>query len=185
MIHTLIFDIWPSSHSTGCIGIVNIKVSLVFWNYVTMEIFTKFTRRLTAIPLSLSNKQGYDLYKHFDRLMSKHLAIIFLHCMPMKIKAFHLLTGSADGVMSLILPSMKQVVGKECRLRMKVHSGNDDKMLESLKPYGLTSRHLSDTLGGEFKYDDFVEWLERWKGTHERKDFSISSTQPDEFSDSE
>lgn len=130
------------------------------------------------------NIKGYDLYKHFDRLMSKHISILLLHSMPMKIKALHLLTGSAEGVMSLVLPSMKQVMGRECRLRMQVHAGNNDKMMESLRPYGLNRRNLSETLGGDFKYDDFLEWLERWKGNH-RKDFSISSTQPEDFSDSE
>ncbi len=116
--------------------------------------------------------------------MSKHLAILLLHCMPMKVKALHLLAGGADGVMSLVLPSMKQVMGKECRLRMVVHSGTNDKMLESLESYGLTRRNLSEALGGDFTYNDFVTWLEGWRENQEGKD-SISSTQPEYFSDTE
>lgn len=102
----------------------------------------------------------------------------------MKIKALHLLAGSAHGVMSLVLPSMKQVMGKECRLRMTVHSGTNDKMLESLEPFGLTSSNLSEPLGGDFTQEDFLEWLECWKENQDGRD-SISSTQPEYFSDTE
>ena len=94
--------------------------------------------------------------------MSKHISIILHHCMPLKLKAMHLLVGRTDpGVMSLVLPSMKQVMGKDCRLRMTVHSGTDRRMLETLKPFGIESRNVSEQLGGDFTQADFVEWWSR------------------------
>lgn len=97
----------------------------------------------------------------------------------MKAKALHLLAGSANGVMSLVLPSMKQVMGKHCRLRMTVHSGTDDKMLETLAPFGLTARNMSDALSGDFTHEDFVTWFESWLENKERLE-SISTTECDD-----
>jgi hypothetical protein len=73
------------------------------------------------------------------------------------------MAGSANGVMSLVLPVMKHVVAKELRLRIVVHSGTDSKILDSLKPYGLNSKNVSHSLGGDFKHSDFLIWLEHWK----------------------
>lgn len=115
--------------------------------------------------------QGFDLYRHFDRLMSKHISIILFHCMPIKFSAMHLLASTtAQGVLSLVLPSMKQVMGKECRLRMTVHTGTDWKMMETLKPFGITSRSVSEALGGDFTPSDFAKWWEeRTKGSTARR----------------
>jgi hypothetical protein len=97
--------------------------------------------------------------------MSKHIAIILFHCMPMKCKGIHLLTGRTDkGVMSLVLPSMKQVMGRDCRLHMTVHSGTDRKMLETLKPFGITSRSVCEALGGDFTPADFAQWWSTKRG---------------------
>jgi hypothetical protein len=35
-----------------------------------------------------------------------------VECMPTKVKAYHLLSGSENGVVSLVLPVMKHVVAK-------------------------------------------------------------------------
>lgn len=101
----------------------------------------------------------------------------------MKIKALHLLSGNSNGVMSLVLPSMKQVMGKECRLRMVVHSGLDGKMLESLGPFGLARENLSENLSGDVKHEDFVSWLASWREYEDMRRVSTTSTTPEEFSD--
>jgi hypothetical protein len=90
--------------------------------------------------------------------------------MPVKMKAWHMMAGSAYGVMSLVLPVMKQVVAKECRLRMVVHSGTDSKMLESLKPYGITNKNVSHVLSGDFKHSDFLDWLDGWREQERERD---------------
>lgn len=86
--------------------------------------------------------------------------------MPIKLKADHLLAGSANGVMSLVLPVMKHVVARELRLRMVVHSGTDEKIVDSLLPYGLTSINVVQSSGGEYKPNDFITWLE-YRKVHE------------------
>lgn len=102
--------------------------------------------------------------------------------MPIKVKGLHLLAGSANGVMSLVLPSMKQVMGKKCRLRMVVHFGTDEKIRESLAPFGITARNVSDALSGDFTHEDFITWLERWRENKERQE-SVSSTEVYDLSD--
>jgi hypothetical protein len=83
--------------------------------------------------------------------------------MPCNIKAAHLLSGSANGVMSLVLPVLKCVVSKAFRLRTVVHSGANAALLESIKSYGLSSHNLSHVIAGGFKHDDFLAWLEERK----------------------
>ena len=91
----------------------------------------------------LMNFKGYDLYKHYDRILTKQSSVLMFECMPIKIKAEHLLTGSPNGVMSLVLPVRKHIVHQYIRLRMVVHTGTSgDKLLESLAPYGISAKHL-------------------------------------------
>lgn len=111
----------------------------------------------------LMNFKGYDLYKHFDRIFLKQTSVLMVDCMPTKTKAYHLLAGSANGVMSLVLPVMKHVVAQELRLRMVVHSGTDDKILDSMKHFGLTSTNVPHMLGGDFRQSDFTKWLDAWR----------------------
>ena len=153
----------------GYVCLTNIKVSRVMLSLPILS--SKFSLAHFTLFLAL---QGYDLYKHFDRLLTKQSSVITIECMPIKMKAEHLLAGSANGVMSLVLPVMKHVVAKELRLRMVVHSGTDGKILESIKPYGLSSKNVSHTLGGDYKHSDFVEWLEERK-QHERSVAGITS----------
>jgi hypothetical protein len=108
--------------------------------------------------------QGYDLYKHFDRILTKQLTILIHDCMPCNIKATHALAGSANGVMSLVMPVLKAIISKALRLRMVFHLGSDAAVLESIKSYGLSSQNLSHVIaGGDFKHDDFLAWLEERK----------------------
>ena len=89
--------------------------------------------------------------------------------MPIKIRAEHLLTGSANGVMSLVLPVQKHVVAKDIRLRMVVHSGTDERILESFQPYGLGSHNICHVAGGDYKHDDFLDWLDARRAMEERQ----------------
>ena len=69
------------------------------------------------------------------------------------MNAWHMLAGSANGVMSLVLPVMKYVVSRPVRLRMVVHTGTDAKILER-KPHreqviaGQMGLSLIDQMGG-------------------------------------
>ena len=171
MVQHLAFD--ERSTQVGCVCLLNIKVRKGAAGSVGWRFRTIYSHLL----------EGYDIYKHFDRLLSKFMSIILLHCMPVKIKALHLLVGSATGVMSLVLPSMKQVMGKECRLRMVVHSGLDCRMLETLSVYGITRKNLNENLSGDVKHADFVAWLECWRRNKMSRRDSTTSTAPLEESE--
>jgi hypothetical protein len=46
---------------------------------------------------------------------------------------------------------------------MVVHSGTDDKILDSINQFGLSSVNVPHLLGGDFKHSDFIQWLDGWR----------------------
>jgi hypothetical protein len=44
-----------------------------------------------------------------------------MNCIPSKTKAIHICTGSGKSVTELVLPVLKQMAGKELRLRFNLH----------------------------------------------------------------
>jgi hypothetical protein len=44
-----------------------------------------------------------------------------MNCIPAKVKAIHICTGSGKSVTELVLPVLKQMAGKEMRLRFNLH----------------------------------------------------------------
>jgi hypothetical protein len=63
--------------------------------------------------------QAFD-FKHFDRILS-NLFIEILNCIPAKIKAYHICTGSGKSVADLVLPVLKKMGGKDIRLHLHLH----------------------------------------------------------------
>jgi hypothetical protein len=47
-----------------------------------------------------------------------------VNCVSAKLKGMHGCTGSGKSVIGLVLPVMKQMVGKEIRLRFHLHVSN-------------------------------------------------------------
>jgi hypothetical protein len=72
---------------------------------------------LTQLPLLL---QGFDIYKHFDRMLTKGLHMV-TKCVPLKMKAMHVFTGSGKTVLEQVFPVLKQIIGKELRLLTNIH----------------------------------------------------------------
>jgi hypothetical protein len=48
-----------------------------------------------------------------------------MNCIPAKVKAIHICTGSGKSVTELVLPVLKQMAGKEMRLRFNLHMSTD------------------------------------------------------------
>jgi hypothetical protein len=44
-----------------------------------------------------------------------------MNCIPAKVRAIHICTGSGKSVTELVLPILKQMAGKELRLRFNLH----------------------------------------------------------------
>jgi hypothetical protein len=95
----------------------------------------------------LVNMRGYDLYQHFDRIMTKHVLLI-CDSLPISIKSAHFCTGSGKSVVSLVLPVLKHMYGRERRLRLNVHSGSDREVTSQLGDYGLNREHARPAFGG-------------------------------------
>jgi hypothetical protein len=65
--------------------------------------------------------QGFDVYKHFDRILTKKM-ILLKTCMPAKIKAVHVcLTESGKCIYEFVAPVLKYIVGQDYRLHMTLH----------------------------------------------------------------
>jgi hypothetical protein len=81
---------------------------------------------------------------------------------PLRAKASHLLTGSGNRVMEqLVLPIVKQVVGKEYRQRWVLHSGSDTQVLSRLEEYGLGEEHIQTYLGNSLQHlKTHLSWLD-------------------------
>lgn len=111
--------------------------------------------------------------------------------MPIQFKALHVLVPgmlalnhrrpSMDcaGIRTLVLPSMKQVMGKHARLRLRVHGGfcrdsEKDSIFQSLQEYGITKAQLSKDLGGDQTHAKFLMW---WTHYLNRQESTESSEQ--------
>jgi hypothetical protein len=117
-------------------------------------------------------EQGYNLYKHFERLLTRN-NFLSLSSAPVKVRALHMCTGSGKGVMDLVLPVLKQMAGKNLRLCLHLHSGSDNELLSRLEDFGLGEMHAYSLLGRSLENrEKFSVWLaERLALEQEREGF--------------
>jgi hypothetical protein len=108
----------------------------------------------------IENLSGsYDLYTHFDRLLTK-TQMILLRCFPAELKAFHIIAKNCGSwAMELIMPVIKQLAGKHIRLRMVCHS-NYESVDTFCNTYNMCSNDMSVIVGGNFSYADHLSWLD-------------------------
>jgi hypothetical protein len=64
--------------------------------------------------------QGYDIYKHFDKILMKNL-VVMTSCFPVKAKAMHMCMGSGKLLLGVLKPLLKQMAGKDNRLHIYTH----------------------------------------------------------------
>jgi hypothetical protein len=64
-----------------------------------------------------------------------------MNCIPAKVKAIHICTGSGKSVTELVLPVLKQMAGKELRLRFNLHVSIRYAM-DRNHVHGFTYRHF-------------------------------------------
>lgn len=109
----------------------------------------------------VSNLNGYDLYTHFDRVLSKTKFALLRDCFPMQLKCYHICAGNTGKwVIDLVMPVLKQMAGRHTRLRMVCHSEGTSETLNDLaKNYGLTSKHQSVVIGGEVSHNCHLCWM--------------------------
>lgn len=55
-----------------------------------------------------------------------------MNCIPAKVKAIHICTGSGKSVTELVLPVLKQMAGLQLRLRFNLHVSNHALVLSTI-----------------------------------------------------
>jgi hypothetical protein len=77
-------------------------------------------RFVSTYSFSTATPQGFDIYKHFDRILTKNMMML-AECLPVKVKAAHVCTGSGKAVFELVNPVLKHMVGRVVRLQRIMH----------------------------------------------------------------
>ena len=78
------------------------------------------------------------------------------HCTTLRVVALHYCYTSSKSAIDLVLPTKKQVMGSDLRLRLRLHIGGDKEIMMGLMEYGIL--HLDKALGGTLELDG--DWVE-------------------------
>mmetsp|Transcript_17033 Transcript_17033/g.37697 ORF Transcript_17033/g.37697 Transcript_17033/m.37697 type:complete len:753 (-) Transcript_17033:257-2515(-) len=93
-----------------------------------------------------------------DRYNMKTILPFVYDNLPMRCRAIHLINPSTV-LYYVILPVVKYFLGREMRLRLKVHYGSPSEVARSLEEYSLPSIALPQEVGGSVHIDRDA-WLE-------------------------
>ena len=96
-----------------------------------------------------------------DRKLMKINMESMTGCIPIRMGGFHVVHPPWF-FGSVVFPIMKLILPARMRKRVKVHSGSDEKVLESLKEYGLSREVLPSEIGGDVIIDTDA-WLQDLK----------------------
>lgn len=107
------------------------------------------------------NVSGYDLYTHFDRILSKRCLSV-LNAVPTKLKAGHYCGGRRNSAYTTVAgPVLAFIIGKRIRMRKIFHRGSDQEVIAELSEYGLGAEHVSVDKGGMVSQRDLLDWIDR------------------------
>jgi hypothetical protein len=113
--------------------------------------------------VAVSYLSGFDIYKHFDRQLTKKTMWI-LSCMPSRLRAIHTFNGPGISLTSMTLPVLKAVMSRDARLRVYSHSGSSSEIFDQVEPFGFTRSHVSCIFGGLVEHDILLQtWLDERK----------------------
>jgi hypothetical protein len=111
--------------------------------------------------VGVNNMRGADIYKHFDRILMKRL-VAMMSFLPIKLCALHDYASSHSGschvYQKVLLPVVRNLLGKRLRHRLVVHNGSNLLLQDQ---FGIGPECLASELGGSFSLDDFHKWLEK------------------------
>ena len=110
----------------------------------------------------LCNLQGYDLYRDFDRLLTKLVFRILTTAFPVRLQAFHAVTGWSSTVYNIARPALRYLAGRAVLLRGVLHAGSTTDIRESLAAYGLSHAAHVACFGGGSGSAEQVSLLQEW-----------------------
>jgi hypothetical protein len=130
-----------------------------YWLHVAVS--RAAAQREPCGPVCIVNLKGYDMYRHFDRILSRKYAKV-RDGMPLQLMAYHgIIGGFGKSVFELVSPVLKHVQGKDFRLHLVMHTGKDQEIVDRLALYGLTGDHNLSFVNSTYVFnnDMLVECL--------------------------
>lgn len=98
---------------------------------------------------------------YVDRKLMKMNMDSFSGCLPIRMGAFHI-CHPPWFFGKIIFPFMKLVMPKRMLKRIRVHTGSEEKVLDSLREFGLSREVLPSELGGDVIIDTDA-WIQEMK----------------------
>src|SRR3569832_599503 len=120
------------------------------------------------LPVSI---QGYEVYKHYDRIMMKRVMSIFAS-MPLKIRTMHWCAGSPSSALFLVLPELKFMLGKHLRQHLIIHSLSTPQLVAEFTKKGIDARG-DVLLRGNYENDELLQRF--WEEIKEREQYERDS----------
>ena len=92
-----------------------------------------------------------------------------LESFPTKVRTVHAMIRSKDEILrKVILPVIKFILGKHIRLRVFLHSGSDQCVLQRLRKFGIDTVQVESVLQSDLGMPSFRKWMEE-RRVHERR----------------
>jgi hypothetical protein len=80
--------------------------------------------------------------------------------LPITLKAVHMcLPILAYSFLTVVIPVVKQICGKDVRLRMMLHVKSGPGFIREMEAYGVSVKNITSVLGGAFLHADYLVWL--------------------------
>jgi hypothetical protein len=65
----------------------------------------------------------------------------------------------AYSFLAVVIPVIKQMCGKDVRLRMMLHAKSGPGFIREMETYGVSVKNIPSVLGGAFQHVDYLVWL--------------------------
>ena len=142
-----------------------------FYLYQKMALESNSNQQLGCI--AVFNARGFDMYKHYDRILTKRNCATMV-ALPMKVRTVHILLGSTSSVFSMLLPTVKVIMGPSIRHRLKFHQGTNKELVTVLVDNGIDETDISAIVHARENKDVYYAWLDQQvseERSHERLSF--------------
>jgi hypothetical protein len=116
----------------------------------------------------LANFHQSDMSPHYDRILGK-TSLRVLEALPLQMKAVHLcLPLLSYSFLKVVIPVVKQLSGKQLRLRMMLHMKSGPCFIREMEAYGISVKNIPFVLGGAFLNQDYLVWLQEQERVRQR-----------------
>jgi hypothetical protein len=108
----------------------------------------------------LASYDNYDIYKHFDRILTKKAVCMVREALPVQVKAVHIcLQIFSRSFVTVVLPVLKHLLGSYVRLHMLLHAKPGPDFVREMEQFGVNIKNIPFVLGGAFLHEDYLIWL--------------------------